>query len=105
QIVNRLRARAEAVTPVSPEMFKLLAGGDLGNAPVGLNSQRCITNIANRNERRDALIRTELGKFGFVGGNKIEPDVDIDPKTQFLALDLRHGLFEQLAIQIEPDRN
>src|SRR5882762_2324187 len=44
-------------------------------------------------------------EFRFIGGHEIEVQVDIEPKTRLLALELGYRLLEQLAIQIETDRH
>src|SRR6266566_526244 len=40
-------------------------------------------------------------KLRFIGHNKIEPHVHIEPNSWLLSFQLRHGLLEQLTIQVE----
>src|SRR5947207_7235282 len=44
-------------------------------------------------------------KLRFIGHNKIEPHVHIEPNSWLLSFQLRHGLLEQLTIQVENHRH
>ena len=72
---------------------------------VSLDAQSGIGDVTCRNERGHARLRSRLDEFGFVRRDKIEPQLHLDARPGFLALQLRDGLFQQLTIQIEPDRH
>src|SRR5438045_8550976 len=44
-------------------------------------------------------------KLPFIGHNKTEPHVHIEPNSWLLSIQLRHGPLEQLTIQVEPHRH
>src|SRR5205807_3955759 len=72
---------------------------------VSLDAQRRIGDVAGGNERRQPRFRPGLHKLGFVRRDKIEPDLHLEPRPSFFALQLRDRLFEELAIKIEPYRH
>ena len=43
--------------------------------------------------------------FAFVRGDEIEPHLDLEPRPELLAFQLRDRLFQKLAVKIEPDRD
>src|SRR5439155_2015946 len=97
------RKLAEPVAPFAANAIELLVGADLSNLAISFNSQSGVADVAGGNERRNPFFGPELGEFGFVGGDKIEAKIDIEPGLKFSALQFRDRLFEQLAIQIETD--
>ena len=82
-----------------------LAGADLGDLAISFNPQTGVADIAPRDEGRKARVRARLREFGFVGGEKIDSKIDIEPRLKFSALQLCNRLLEELAIQIKTDRH
>src|SRR5213594_4220143 len=76
---------------------------DLRDIAISPYPQCCLANVTGRDKCGHKRLGAEPNEFPFIGGGKIEPEIDIEPEPEFFTFALRDRLFEQLAVQIETD--
>src|SRR5437660_5495660 len=110
--------------PVAPQTVQLLVGRDFCNFAVRADAQGRVADVGDRNKGWDTLLERRFNKrlgglaafaeataaeetaapcssrdeLRFVCDDKIETQIDIQPKPGLFAFELRHRLLEQLAV-------
>ena len=80
-------------------------GRDFRDLAISSDPQGPVADVTGRDKRGHTRLWAEVDELRFIGGDEIEPQIDIEPESQFFTFAFRNGLFEQLAVQIETNRH